>query len=288
MRQIRKQARKTRTARMTSLVSLLGIVALLAFSATPAFAHHKADHENGPGSSNDRTEKSTSSDHDGDAGSESTAYTEDSDNDGAARAGGDSESLHPSGKDRRTEAGGSGNQGKSESDPDDNVGPMRKECSSDGPVDPRGGCTDKPNGAGGVYDTDQDGNNGCGNDQDFDDDNNGWCGKKKSKDEVLPRTEVKRCPADTDKAGQVMDDLKDCDEDEVEGRIDTAKPKAPVPTDVLDKKIRRAAPVVRNARTAPGAVLPFTGGSVAYLAAAALGLIALGTLALRRKTATEK
>ncbi|MDQ3962308.1 MAG: hypothetical protein M3277_00090 [Actinomycetota bacterium] len=260
-RQTRKTRRTARTARMTSILSLLGIIALLVFSATPALAHHKADHSHGGGNGN----AAAASDHDGDAGSESTAYTEGSDDDGTARPGGDSESLHPSGNDRRTEAGASGNQGKSESDPDDNVGPMRRECSSDGPVDPRGGCTDKPNGAGGVYDTDQDGNNGCGNDQDFDDDNNGWCGKPKA---PAPTTEVR-------------DEVKA--DDEVKAHIDFAKPKPPVPSDVLDKLIRRAAPVVRNAEVL-GAVLPFTGGSVSYFAAAALGLIALGTLALRFRT----
>jgi hypothetical protein len=123
------------------------------------------------------------SDKDGDADHDSsTTYTEDgfgdtqADNDGAVHEDGDYESLHPSGNDKRTESGGSGNQGNSESDPDDNVGPKRFECSEDGPTDPRGGCTDKAQGAGGWYDTDQDGNNGCGNDQDFDDDNNGKCG----------------------------------------------------------------------------------------------------------------
>jgi hypothetical protein len=69
-------------------------------------------------------------------------------------------SLHPSGKDRTEEPGGSGTQGRSPSDPDGdfNYGP------------------DKPRESGGIYTGDQDGNNGCGNDQDFEDDNRGNCG----------------------------------------------------------------------------------------------------------------
>jgi hypothetical protein len=65
---------------------------------------------------------------------------------------------HPSGKDRTVEAGGSGTQGKSTSDPD---------------LMTNGGA-DKP-GMDGGFDEDKDGNNGCGNDDDFEDDNNGWC-----------------------------------------------------------------------------------------------------------------
>jgi hypothetical protein len=68
---------------------------------------------------------------------------------------------HPSGKDRTVEAGGSGTQGKSTSDPD---------------LMTNGGA-DKP-GMDGGFDEDKDGNNGCGNDDDFEDDNNGWCGGK--------------------------------------------------------------------------------------------------------------
>ena len=69
-------------------------------------------------------------------------------------------SLHPSGKDRTVEPGGSGTQGRSPSDPDGNF--------NYGP--------DKPGESGGIYTGDQDGNNGCGNDQDFEDDNRGNCG----------------------------------------------------------------------------------------------------------------
>ncbi|HEX7168952.1 MAG TPA: hypothetical protein VF230_18385, partial [Acidimicrobiales bacterium] len=79
----------------------------------------------------------------------------------------DGDNAHPSGKDRSVEHGGSGNQGKAQSDPDDD---------GRGPDRSNGGA-DQPNGPGGVDLADQDGNNGCGNDDDFEDDNEGWCGK---------------------------------------------------------------------------------------------------------------
>ena len=116
------------------------------------------------------------SDHDGDADSDSdTSYDEDNDtNDGTANnVEDDGDDAHPSGKDRSVESGGSGTQGKSESNPDDSKGPQRYEGA-------RG--DDKANGPGGTDLADQDGNNGCGNDDDFDDDNNGHCGKPTSPD----------------------------------------------------------------------------------------------------------
>jgi hypothetical protein len=73
------------------------------------------------------------------------------------------DNRHPSGRDRSVEAGGSGTQGNSPSDPDGD--------SNGGP--------DKPGKPGGVDLDDQDGNNGCGNDDDFEDDNNGNCGGNK-------------------------------------------------------------------------------------------------------------
>jgi hypothetical protein len=77
----------------------------------------------------------------------------------------DQPSLHPSGRDRHCEPGGSGTQGKARSEPDaDGRGPDRND---------RG--TDEPGHGGGLYPEDQDGNNGCGNDHDFEDDNEGWC-----------------------------------------------------------------------------------------------------------------
>ncbi|HVF12825.1 MAG TPA: hypothetical protein VNA87_07045 [Actinomycetota bacterium] len=130
----------------------VGAMALVGFMALPALA--------------------APSDKDGDADSfASTHYTEDTDtNDGAdANVDETTDNMHPSGKDRSVENGKSGNQGRSESNPDDTNGPRRYE----GAV----GEADKPQGLGGEDLADQDGNNGCGNDDDFDDDNNGWCGK---------------------------------------------------------------------------------------------------------------
>ena len=94
--------------------------------------------------------------------------TEELDSSTAASATADQElDDHPSGKDRTEESGGSGTQGRSNSDPDgmDNGG------------------SDKP-GCRGGYDEDQDGNNGCGNDDDFEDDNNGNCGGKREVEEA--------------------------------------------------------------------------------------------------------
>ena len=89
----------------------------------------------------------------------------------APAAADDGDNRHPSGKDRSVEAGGSGTQGRSTSDPDGDAN----------------GGPDKPGGAGGIDRDDQDGNNGCGNDDDFEDDNNGNCG---------PRDRVKQRGAD--------------------------------------------------------------------------------------------
>src|SRR5688500_14870284 len=75
----------------------------------------------------------------------------------------DGDNRHPSGKDRSVEHGGSGNQGKAASDPDDD---------GRGPERTNGGA-DKPDGPGGHDLADQDGNNGGGNDDDFEDDNEG-------------------------------------------------------------------------------------------------------------------
>lgn len=182
-------------------------ILLALFIVGPAFAHPG----NGNGKSEDKkSEVSTSesssdtsaSDHDGDADSDSeTAYTEDNDtNDGntANNVSDDGDNQHPSGKDRSVENGGSGNQGNSESDPDDDGhGPDR---SNGGP--------DKPNGSGGDDLADQDGNNGCGNDDDFEDDNEGWCGKPE--DTETPETET---PEEEEEVqGEVITDHP-CDSD---------------------------------------------------------------------------
>jgi hypothetical protein len=228
----------------------------MVFMATPAFAHHKADHEQGHGNSN---EAGAVSDHDGDAdSSSSTAYTEDNDtNDGGTpnNVSDDGDNRHPSGKDRSVENGGSGNQGKSESNPDDSKGPMRYEGALG---------DDKPNGPGGTDLADQDGNNGCGNDDDFDDDNNGWCGKPKK----VALAPVAPAPVVVPELIENPAEPKD----EVEGKV-----------------IRKVAPIVQAARpaapaapaAAQGAVLPFTGGAIISYLFAALGLVAAGIVTLR-------
>jgi hypothetical protein len=167
------------------LKPILGVAATtitLFVMATPAHAAPKQDvaekaQGNGP--------VKAQNDHDGDADhNPATAYTEDNDtNDGGTpnNVVDNGDNAHPSGNDRSVEPGGSGNQGKAESDPDDNgLGPDR---SNGGP--------DKPNGSGGVDKADQDGNNGCGNDDDFEDDNEGWCGHKPT-NQPPPPTDV--CP----------------------------------------------------------------------------------------------
>ena len=190
------------------------MAALLAIflGATPALADHKDSHDAGTAAaaSGDK-EKGGGKDNDGDADNDpGTAYTEDNDtNDGNTpnNQSDDGDNAHPSGKDRSTENGGSGNQGNSESDPDDDGrGPDR---SNDGP--------DKPNGSGGVDQADQDGNNGCGNDDDFEDDNEGWCGKppKEDKPDNVKGNE-KPCDEDATMPGtQACDD--DDEDDKVEG-----------------------------------------------------------------------
>jgi hypothetical protein len=125
-------------------------MALVLAGAAPAVATHQPNH----------------------AGTGVAAITENSDSDGVANNIPDEgDNLHPSGKDRSVESGGSGDQGQSASTPDQN---------GRGPERDNGG-TDKPNGPGGADIIDQDRNNGCGNDDDFDDDNEGLCGKVKDR-----------------------------------------------------------------------------------------------------------
>jgi hypothetical protein len=239
--------------RSTIGVLLAALLALGLVTAAPAVAHHREKHDNGKAGASG----GGASDHDGDAGNSSTVTTEDDDADGVSNAGDTNESHHPSGKDRFLEKGGSGNQGKSESDPDDNVGPMRREeppCNND----PRGAdkCTDKPDGSGGHDVLDQDGNNGCGNDQDFDDDNNGWCGK--------PALVVETPPP--------------------------PPPPPPPPTKVLGSRIHKHRPVTvagaavnRPQAQARGEVLPFTGAGLTGFVVIALAMIASGGAIIRMK-----
>ena len=310
-------------ARRTSSISIFAAIlsALLALWAPAALAHHKDGHTKGGAQSTE----SGASDHDGDADSDSgTAYTEDNDtNDSNTpnNVSDDGDNAHPSGKDRSVENGGSGTQGKSESNPDDSKGPMRYEGNIG---------DDKPNGPGGTDLADQDGNNGCGNDDDFDDDNNGWCGKPKPA--KVKATDVSKpvCDADatmpgTQKCeevkGEVIVDFpaKPCDadatmpgtqkcekpEDEVEGEVIVAPeleetPATPVLNEVLGVRINAAvqAAAVAPAAVAPaavaaapaaqGAVLPFTGTSdLLPLVAVGLMFIAAGALSLRGRFSSK-
>ena len=214
-------------------------LAVLGIFGGPASAHHKPGHTQGG------TE--ASSDNDGDADSDpGTAYTEDTDtNDGGTpnNQPDEGDNAHPSGKDRSVENGNSGNQGKSESDPDDN---------GKGPERTNGG-PDKPNGSGGVDLADQDGNNGCGNDDDFEDDNEGWCGGK-------PGGET---TTDTPPGDEVLKTVTDRGEPEtvVAGTI--------------------AGRPATEASGAGGEELPFTGANIADYLAVALVFLIGGMLLLR-------
>ena len=327
-------ARRTRSITIFAAI----LAALLAIWAPAALAHHKDDHTQAESTEdtkgNDRkggyednssepqeTNHGAGSDHDGDAGNESTAYTEDNDDDGRNNEGDNpsttsketypNPSYHPSGKDRYQESGGSGNQGRSESNPDDSKGPMRYEGTQG---------DDKPNGPGGTDIYDQDGNNGCGNDQDFDDDNNGWCGKptkvkatnehvcdadtnmpgtqkcEEIKGEVIVNTPTKPCDADA-----TMPGVQKCEKPTVVKGTEVTQPvqsevlpeivtnpSTPTVDSVLGVRVSAAAQpaavapaAVAAAPAAQGAVLPFTGASdLLPLVAVALMLIAAGALSL--------
>lgn len=155
------------------------LVMLVLAGPVPALASHKASHAVDAGGA--------------------AAITENNDSDGVPNNIADEgDNLHPSGKDRSVEPGGSGDQGRSASTPDQN---------GRGPERDNGG-TDKPNGPGGADILDQDRNNGCGNDDDFDDDNEGWCGK--------PTDRVK--PQDKDEEeGEQGENGKEEDQDKPKG-----------------------------------------------------------------------
>ncbi|MDP9068362.1 MAG: hypothetical protein M3N53_08480 [Actinomycetota bacterium] len=323
---------------ISGLISALASLAIVAVA--PGLAHHKTDHqeggeqtasesgsENTPG--NDRkegyednstepqeTNHGQGSDNDGDADSDSeTSYTEDNDtNDGgtANNVEDDGDNEHPSGKDRSVESGGSGTQGKAESNPDDSNGPMRYEGVQG---------DDKPNGPGGTDLADQDGNNGCGNDDDFDDDNNGWCGKPATcpdgsrmpadgtcddvAGEVITQPSQPTCPD-----GSIMPAGGNCGENvpcpegtvmDANGNCLEVNPS--VPEQVLGEQVSKdkaepEAPSVLGVKLSPalsepvevaGAVLPFTGGDVLLFLVLALALFASGMLIMRstRRGTTE-
>ena len=281
-------------ALVASLVAILALGASPAMAITlvpdgglPANSQGNAEEKDPDGTKEGAQSKTSDSDHDGDAGNTETTYTEDNDtNDGGTGedVADDGDNYHPSGKDRSVESGSSTanpNQGKSESDPDDD---------GRGPDRTNGGY-DKPNGTGGLDKADQDGNNGCGNDDDFEDDNEGWCGKRPEPAPAVEADEVHAaaaavCPADTARAGQSMED--GCGDAEVLGRADRANP-AKADDSVLGTLIRnaKATPMgvaATRAGKVMGAVLPFTGAGdlIAFLGIAVL-LIAAGAFLMRKR-----
>lgn len=203
---------------------LLSVAAILVLLSLPASAHHKEGHDGGG--------HSTSCD-------------------------GGSLNQHPSGKDRECESGGSGTQGGSDSEPDqDGKGPER---------DSNG--TDKPGGPGGE-DSDRDGNNGCGNDDDFNDDNEGRCGG--------PAPVPQPSPPDTP----------------TESPVPTLSPSPTVgeaPPSVLGERLSKGdgpeeAVADDTLPASEGRYLPETGADLVGVVTTGLALIALGVMAftLRR------
>jgi hypothetical protein len=259
--------------RLTAPATLILLALFVSVILVPvaASAHHKEDHQTGKGQSSSTASvpvpTAGTGDHDGDADLDPVTTIEDSHE---AEVGVD-DNQHPSGKDRSEEPGGSGNQGKSESDPDDNVGPMRNECGASPASDPRGGCTDKPGGSGGMDLHDQDGNNGCGNDDDFDDDNNGHCGGK-VKDAPKPPPTTPEPPPTTPPGPP-----------EGPKRHPIVKPAPPdnpgVAPQVERKRIVREIPPPvasnRQPEPVPAAQLPFTGPTTDALAYVMFGFALL-------------
>ncbi len=322
---------------MSKKFSLYGvfaaIFALCLMVASPALAHHDPEHEQGGGSEqtasengsentpgNDRKEgyednssepqepnHGKGSDHDGDADSDSGTAQED-----GHETTNDSPNAHPSGNDKDGEAGGSGNQGNAESDPDDDGrGPDR---SNGGP--------DKPGGSGGTDLDDQDGNNGCGNDDDFEDDNEGLCG---GPDRTKPKAITKTCPdgsqmpangqceevaggvithpgQPTCPDGSIMSAGGNCGENvpcpegtvmDASGNCLEVNPSIPeqvLGEEISKDKARPDGPSVLGVKLSPalnepvevaGAVLPFTGGDMLVFLVLALALFASGVLIMR-------
>jgi len=265
----------------SAVLTVLSALLALLLVASPAFADEDS---RGRSKGKDKVQEQSDDarereerDNDGDADNEEGQTTEA--NDGDADDSTDpnvdeDDNAHPSGKDRSVENGGSGNQGNSESDPDDDGrGPDRSN-----------GGSDKPGGSGGVDAADQDGNNGCGNDDDFEDDNEGWCGKPQPEEvvaavaaDVVEATcptemtspshtcDVPEIPADT-----VLGDLIKND-DEVLGGTLSAEPGDDV------------APAAATRPSTRGAALPFTGASIVLILVAALGLLGIGAALLKAR-----
>ena len=254
--------------RVLAIVFALGLVLL----GPAALAHHKQGHTNGGGNSAS-AKKSQGGGKSADLPNEDTD-TNDGGTDNNIVDGGDN--MHPSGKDKSVEHGGSGNQGKSPSDPDG---------------DSNGGA-DKPDQPGGVDLADQDGNNGCGNDDDFEDDNNGNCGgpeKQKKRPHVGEEEEEREKVAGDNEVTLRLPDHAKKSKDEVLGLV-ARRPVARkvirtterVEDRVEDRVLARAATTTQ----ASAATLPFTGGDLAGFVAAGIGMLVAGAASLgitRRK-----
>jgi hypothetical protein len=306
---------RRRISSSSAVLALVTVLTVPLLAPNPAMAHHKDGHAQG-GSDAAAAQESGgkgTKDNDGDAGSDSsTAYTEDNDNNDGNTPNNvpdDGDNAHPSGKDRSTENGGSGNQGDSESDPDDD---------GRGPDRTNGG-PDKPNGSGGVDKADQDGNNGCGNDDDFEDDNEGWCGKPPAKparpnvkpsgpcdaDAAMTGTQpcldagvapTQPCVDEAPMAGGAEACEKDDDAgDDVLGGVITRPGTPDVDVedgpDVLGERLTQpvegggvVAAAAERAAAFLGRQLPFTGSALLSYGAIAVGLLLVGAgiLATRR------
>lgn len=279
------------TAAMVAVALGLTFGAPAAVAAGKGHAYGRTKHDSTSSSDSSRGNSSkATSDHEGDAESSSTSYTEDNDtNDGGTPnnqpdAG---DNRHPSGKDRSVEYGNSGNQGNSASDPDDDgKGPDR---SNGGP--------DKPNGSGGIDKADQDGNNGCGNDDDFEDDNEGWCGQHpKPQHDVCAQADASEMPPGLAKKCDVSASTEDSPSRDTTGTESSGEASAAVggkalataatgsrAAQVLGTRIVRGsipasvAAAATSGRLTAGAPLAFTGWNTALFVVMALVLIVLGT-----------
>lgn len=231
------------------------------------------------------------------------APTEDTDsNDGGTPNGvvDSGDDQHPSGRDRSVEPGGSGNQGNTSADPDDDGrGPDRSN-----------GGTDVPDGVGGFDKADQDRNNGCGNDDDFEDDNEGWCGhhpRPDHADEHRGETDAVDHEVDTTghvaardaqvarATGHVPTPTGTVDEGEVLGlelertapsaaAVRAASSSAPARAALADVGAADVGAAEVAATSAPSGTLPFTGFELVPLAMVGAGLVGAGVV-LRRRAA---
>jgi hypothetical protein len=197
-------------------------------------------------------------------------------------AGNGETDAHPGRNERQLEKGGSGTQGKSQSNPDG--GGVDKPYPADGQP---AGSQQGDYGPDEVNADDFDGNNGCGNDTDFSDDNNGNCGGlKKGHDDEVVDDEVDEDDVVVDDDKAVVDDTQDT------GAVLSANETATESAQVMGIQIERAPETL--AATAPAAQvlgmqiersapasLAATGLPLGLAAVAGFGLIG-GGLAARR------